>query len=127
MSFEFFHLQNSEIRINFRNPLYISSFCTCNDVLEREQLVGMMKKKDPKRLLMLLATASCVGSTLYPCSLPNCFAVMVFQIQSPDWLHISQSAALFENPPNDKVMIYPMIEIGIIVSIDSPTVSKDGI
>ena len=33
----------------------------------------------------------------------------------------------FENTPNDKVMIYPMIEIGIMVSMDSPTVSKDGI
>ena len=127
MSFEFFHLRNSEFEINTRYHFYISSFCTCNDVLEREQLVGMMKKKDPKRLLILLATASCVGSTLYPCSLPNCFAVMGFQIQSPDWPHLVQSDALCENSPNDKVMIYPIMEIGIIVSIDSPTVSKDGI
>ena len=92
MSFEFFHLQNSEFRIN---ALYISSFYTCNDVLEREQLVGMIKKKDPKRLLMLLATASCVGSTLYPCSLPNCFAMMVFQNESSDWPNLSQSDGLF--------------------------------
>ena len=92
MSFEFFHLQNSEFGIN---TLYIPSFNTCNDVLEREQLVGMMKKKDPKRLLMLLATASCVGSTLYPCSLPNCFANMVFQNESSDWPDSSQSDGLF--------------------------------
>ena len=82
MSSEFFHLQNSEFGIN---TLYIPSFNTCNDVLEREQLVGMMKKKDPKRLLMLLDTASCVGSTLYPCSLPNCFAVLDFRIERSDW------------------------------------------
>ena len=96
-------------------------FHTCSEVLEREQLVGMIKKNDPKRLLKLLATASCVGSTLYPCSLPNCFAHLGFQ----------NSHSLFEmhrheNPPNDKTIIYPIIEIGMIVSIDSPTVSNDG-
>ena len=119
MSFEFFHLQNSEFGINtlysypiFRTltPTFSPHGCsatyifqvfitcndvTCNDVLEREQLVGMIKKKDPKRLLMLLATASCVGSTLYPCSLPNCFAMMVFQNESSDSPDLSQSDGLF--------------------------------